>query len=135
MKKILPKSIIAIALLTVTTFIAYLFISGSGRDATLRKIDTSDLSTITSNGKEIKTTGAASTAEDETLKRSETINLIFNGNVESAQFRIITPGNGTVKVEILPPHEQNTQAFSEWLKVNGYAHINIEELSMVNVEK
>jgi len=48
-------------------------------------------------------------------------------------FRFSYKLNNIFQVELFPPHAQNKQVFIDWLRDNGYSHINPEQFIYINL--
>jgi hypothetical protein len=86
--------------------------------------DTSDLSSVTVNGKNYKTTGAIPTEDASSqMILYEIVKLGSMGTITTDKFQITTESPGVVRIRLLAPYDQSKEAALTYLKSNGYGNI------------
>jgi len=91
---------------------------------------------ISVNGVNYQSTGALPPSDTNGFKAiDEMIALSDKGKITTSKFRITPRGGSNFLIEILPPYDTNKTLFLNWLKTNGYSHINPDQLNYSNVAK
>ena len=132
MKKQITTSLLLVLLLVISTTIT-IFVANS---LTKKNTTKPEISIVQVDGKEFQTTGAIpSTDINQNLAVHEMINLGLRGIVSTPQFKIIQKGGSNFTIELFPPYNENKTTFLNWLKQNGYSHINPDQFNYSNVLK
>lgn len=99
-----------------------------------KKSELKDLVPVTINGISYQTTGVLP-AEDinGNLAIKELITLGNKGRVDTKEFHIIHGKGSNFTIEILKPYDKNRQIFIQWLKDNGYSHVNPDQFTYLNL--
>lgn len=87
--------------------------------------DKSNTFSYSTNGNNYETTGTPPISDiDSQLALREGVKLLSSGPVRTKEFELKMPGDGSIAVFINVPTDENKQKFLQWLKDNGYSHID-----------